>query len=236
MLEKFERKWKKKQERKAMVAKSNAIWASVKKANEQEDPLAALPSFQAYKKNDVNLSLEARKVKDLDAATRDWIVDLMERNLKEVIDMSECCWSATKQTDLLEGKRKELLGEGAWFLIARDADTKIPLAFSHFRYVMDYNDDVLYCYEIQLEQSVRRKGLGKIMVSVFKTNAVAMKFFKDALKYELDETSPDEAAGAEADVEILSRFNPKEKKKRDDERAAAEACCPPVNMRRAGGG
>ena len=26
-------------------------------------------------------------MKDLDAATRDWIVDLMERNLKEVIDM-----------------------------------------------------------------------------------------------------------------------------------------------------
>ena len=46
-----------------------------------------LSIFQAYKKNDVNLSLEARKVKDLDAATRDWIVDLMERNLKEVIDM-----------------------------------------------------------------------------------------------------------------------------------------------------
>ena len=116
----------------------------------------------------MNLSLEARKVKDLDAATRDWIVDLMERNLKEVIDMvspnseqidhrwaierfvffdkniftvtekyllfqSECCWSASKQTDLLEGKRRELLGEGAWFLLARDADTKIPLAFSHFR-------------------------------------------------------------------------------------------------------
>ena len=41
----------KKQERKAMVAKSNAIWASVKKANEQEDPLAALPSFQAWHYN-----------------------------------------------------------------------------------------------------------------------------------------------------------------------------------------
>ena len=42
------------------------------------------------------------------------------------------------------------------------------------------------------------------MVSVFKANAIAMKFFKDALKYELDETSPDEAAGEEADMEILS--------------------------------
>ena len=39
------------------------------------------------------------------------------------------------------------------------------------------------------------------MVSVFKANAIAMKFFKDALKYKLDEASPDEA-----DVEILSRW------------------------------
>ena len=52
---------------------------------------------------------------------------------KYLLLQSECCWSASKQTDLLEGKRRELLGEGAWFLIARDADTKIPLAFSHFR-------------------------------------------------------------------------------------------------------
>ena len=51
-----------------------------------------------------------------------------------------------------------------------------------------------------------KSDLLKIMVSVLKTNAIAMKFFKDALKYELDETSPDEAAGEEADVEILSRW------------------------------
>ena len=44
----------------------------------------------------MNLSLEARKVKDLDAATRDWIVDLMERNLKEVIDMVS---SSSEQID-----------------------------------------------------------------------------------------------------------------------------------------
>ena len=31
---------------------------------------------------------------------------------------------------------------------------------------MDHDDDVLYCYEIQLEESVRRKGLGKFMMKV----------------------------------------------------------------------
>ena len=44
------------------------------------------------------------------------------------------------------------------------------------------------------------------MVSVFKANSIAMKFFKDSPKYELDETSPDEAAGEDTDVEILSRW------------------------------
>ena len=29
------------------------------------------------------------------------------------------------------------------------------------RFDMDHDDDVLYCYEIQLEECVRRKGLGK---------------------------------------------------------------------------
>ena len=50
-----------------------------------------------------------------------------------------------------------------------------------------------------------KSELLKIMVSVFKTNAIAMKFFKDALKYELDETSPDEAAGEDADVKRMRK-------------------------------
>ena len=38
------------------------------------------------------------------------------------------------------------------------------------RYDMDHDDDVLYCYEIQLEESVRRKGLGKFMMKVQQTS------------------------------------------------------------------
>ena len=78
------------------------------------------------------------------------------------------------------------------------------MAYSHFRYDMDHDNDVLYCYEIQTEQKMRRKGLGKfmmkvlellmiksdllkIMLTVFKHNESASKFFKDVLKYEIDE-------------------------------------------------
>merc|ERR1712066_143528 len=127
--------------------------------------------------------------------------------------------------------------EAAWYLLAREAETNKPVAFSHFRFDMDH-DDVLYCYEIQLEESVRRKGLGKfmmkvlelmmmkadllkIMLTVFKHNDVASKFFKEVLKYDIDETCPYDTVYEQFDYEILSRFNMKEKKKREVQEAAA---------------
>merc|ERR1712149_57258 len=129
-----------------------------------------------------------------------------------------------------ETKRSELMEDAAWYLLAREADTNKPVAFSHFRFDMDHDDDVLYCYEIQLEESVRRKGLGKlmmkksdmlkIMLTVFKHNDVASKFFKEVLKYEIDETCPYDTVYEQFDYEILSRFNLKEKKKREEKENA----------------
>lgn len=168
----------KKQERKAMEMKMNAGVATIKKANAQTNPLEPLPSFQVFQKNGVNLKIEARRVTELDTETRDWIMDLLERNMKELYIQSE--WGYNPET-----KRSELMEDAAWYLLAREADTNNPVAFSHFRcfflmhcqlcilfpntkfhiillfrFDMDYDDDVLYCYEIQLEECVRRKGLG----------------------------------------------------------------------------
>merc|ERR1712141_444183 len=128
-------------------------------------------------------------------------------------------------------KKAELLEEAAWYLLAREADTSKPVAFSHFRFDMDHDDDVLYCYEIQLEESVRRKAdLLKIMLTVFKHNDVASKFFKEVLKYDIDETCPYDTVYEQFDYEILSRFNLKEKKKREVLEAAAAPvpCCASV--------
>jgi len=98
---------------------------------------------------------------------------------------------------------------------------------------MDHDDDVLYCYEIQTDKSLRRKGLGKfmmkvlellmikadllkIMLTVFKHNEGATKFFKDVLKYEIDETCPYDTVYEQFDYEILSRLNLREKKRREE--------------------
>ena len=53
-------------------------------------------------------------------------------------------------------------------LIARDTSKSpsAPAAFVSFRFDMDYDDEVLYVYEVQMEKDFRRKGLGKFMMQV----------------------------------------------------------------------
>ncbi len=47
-------------------------------------------------------------------------------------------------------------------------DNTINFFFVVDRYDMDFDDDVLYCYEIQLEADLMRQGLGRLVsVSVF---------------------------------------------------------------------
>lgn len=94
----------------------------------------------------------------------------------------------------------------------RTKATKVPVGFVMLRYLMDDNGydeliPVLYLWEIQLEAAYRRKGLGKflmtiaelaawkigvkkICMTVFTNNTASMKFFKDNLKYKVDETDP----------------------------------------------
>ena len=85
-----------------------------------------------------------------------------------------------------------------------------------------------------LELMMLKSDLLKIMLTVFKHNDVASKFFKEVLKYEIDETCPYDTVYEQFDYEILSRyvlfniinscnikiflrrFNLKEKKKRED--------------------
>ncbi|XP_042295072.1 N-alpha-acetyltransferase 40 isoform X4 [Sceloporus undulatus] len=120
-------------------------------------------------------------------------------------------------------KRDEMADDRAWYLIALE-DGSLPVAFSHFRFDVECGDEVLYCYEVQLESNVRRKGLGKfliqilqlvangtqmkkVMLTVFKHNHGAYQFFKEALQFEIDDTSPSMSGccGDDCSYEILSR-------------------------------
>merc|ERR1712126_456513 len=121
----------------------------------------------------------------------------------------------------------------AWYLLARTEEGK-AVAFSHFRYDMDYDDEVVYCYEIQVEKGFRRKGLGrfmmkvlemlclkadmlKLMATIFKKDQPQAEFFKKALKFEMDETSFVDTVNEQFEYEILCRFNQIKKKKMEEE-------------------
>lgn len=236
----------KKAERKAMEAKMNKGVAIVKEANSVEDPLALLPTpFSVFNKNGLDLKLETTRAPDLDEKFHDWAFNLVETTMKPLYDAAynddpdykaEFGWK-TKE------KRKEMKEDLAWYLVARTEDGT-PVAFSHFRYDMDYDDEVLYCYEIQVEKAFRRKGLGrfmmkllemlmlkadmlKIMVTIFKKDPPEVAFFRNALKFETDETSFVDTVHEQFEYEILSRFNHIKKKKLEEEEESKENT--PVN-------
>jgi len=208
----------KKKERLEMEKLMNDRVKLVKAANDVEDPLENLPSFKKYEKGGMNVMISAEKVTDLDQTTKDWLLDLITRNMKALYEESDWGWKT-------ENKKEEMFDNRAWYLLARDMDNEGKLlGFSHYRFDMDYDDEVPYVYEIQLENCVRRKGLGKfmmqvleimafkadmrkIMVTIFKHNPGAQKFFKEALRYETDETCPIDDVYEQFDYQILSKFN-----------------------------
>ena len=118
-------------------------------------------------------------------------------------------------------KREEMRSVAAWYLLARTEEGR-AVAFAHFRYDMDYDDEVVYCYDIQVEVAFRRKGLGKfmmkilemlclkadmlkLMATIFKKDKAEVEFFKKALKFEMDETSFVDTVHEQFAYEILSR-------------------------------
>jgi len=215
----------------------NFRWHNLKKANASPDPLAELPpAFTKYEKNGLNLRFETKKMKDIELDMKNWVFELFEKNMKAIYEKSKCGWND-------EDKINELLDDDAWYLIATDNETDFPLAFAHFGYDMEDGDDVFFVYEIQLDESVRRKGLGKFMMKVmelmmiktnllkivlvvFKHNIIGNKFFKEALKYEANAPAAGDEPKEDDDYEVLCRKNLLEWKKREDNGEELTDCCP----------
>uniref|UniRef100_A0A8V0X7Y7 N-alpha-acetyltransferase 40 n=1 Tax=Gallus gallus TaxID=9031 RepID=A0A8V0X7Y7_CHICK len=164
----------------------------------------------------LNVSIECKRVASLERATVDWAFELTKTNMQTLYEQSEWGWKDRE-------KRDELTDERAWFLIAREPSAR-PVAFSHFRFDVECGDEVLYCYEVQLESQVRRRGLGKfllqilqlvanstqmkkVMLTVFKHNHGAYQFFREALQFDIDDSSPSVSGccGDDCSYEVLSR-------------------------------
>ncbi|XP_054011071.1 N-alpha-acetyltransferase 40 isoform X1 [Hylaeus anthracinus] len=189
----------KRKTRRQILAEREALAQQlVDKANSVTNPLDHLNFFHKYETPD-NQTIEffCTRATDAQPECLSWVFDIMERNMKSLYE--ECDWGWDPVA-----KQQELTEPTAWYLVASLNNTFV--GFSHFRFTMDHREEVLYCYEIQLESEIRRKGLGhfimsalesmaleskmrKVVVTVFKHNPSAMQFFY-SLGYKLDKTSP----------------------------------------------
>ncbi|XP_014204172.1 N-alpha-acetyltransferase 40 [Copidosoma floridanum] len=178
--------------------KETASQNLVQKANAKDDPLEKLTKFHSLTLNDGStVELSCSRVTELSGETIVWIFDLMERNMKTLYIESIWGWDEHK-------KQTELTEECAYYLIATHRGRMV--GFSHFRFDMDHSVEVLYCYELQLEPSERRKGIGqfmmqaleamatdnqmqKVVLTVLTKNPIACSFFHK-LRYKIDVTSP----------------------------------------------
>lgn len=226
----------KKAERLRMESKMNRGVANVKLANSVEDPMAILPKpFSVFNKNGLDLSLETVRAPEVPEETKAWAFNLVKTSMKPLYDAAyqndpemqeEFGWKEKE-------KKEELWADEAWYLIARTAEGA-AVAFCHFRFDMDYDDEVLYCYEVQVESAYKRKGLGrfmmkilemlclkaemlKLMVTIFKKDRKEVAFFKEALKFEVDKTSFVDTVHEQFEYEILCRYNQIKKKRVEEE-------------------
>ncbi|XP_064593221.1 N-alpha-acetyltransferase 40 isoform X2 [Zonotrichia leucophrys gambelii] len=182
-----EKKQRRLEERAAMAA----VCAKVEAANKLRDPLEAFPVFKKYDRNGLDVSIECCRVSVLEPPTLDWAFELTKANMQSLYEQSEWGWKERE-------KRAELRDERSWFLLAREAAAARPVAFCSFRFDVECGDEVLYCYEVQLESRVRRRGLGKFLLQILQL--VANRF-------EVDASSPSVSGccGDDSSYEILSR-------------------------------
>ncbi|KAJ7783864.1 acyl-CoA N-acyltransferase [Mycena maculata] len=150
---------------------------------------------------------------DLDGTAKKLIWNMFETNMRAMYTASSFGWDPPH-------KKGELFDPLSRFiLVYPSADKSTLVGFTTFRFEFEEGQNILYCYDLQVSQSSQRHGLGrtlmnhlakigadfgmeKIMLTVFKANKRALKFY-DNFGFEMDPGSPDDAD--EEDYKLLCK-------------------------------
>lgn len=155
------------------------------------------------------------ELSDVDQAN---IWGILEQNMRHLYTKSSMGWDPPS-------KKQELFHRDSRFVLLRRSQAQdglehlheeLPiLAYSMFRFDMEDDGCVLYCYELQVSQSAQRGGMGKtlmgclcdiarrwnmrkVMLTVFKENQAAFSFYK-AMGFNIE--SDEEGVDEENDVD-----------------------------------
>jgi ribosomal protein S18 acetylase RimI-like enzyme len=196
--------------------KHAAIAPALVAATAVPDVMVDFRAFAHFTRNGANVAIRGSQSNALSDATRERIVTLFEQNMKALYQASDWGYdAAAKRTELFEA-------EARYLLVHDEADGNSLVGFAHFRFVEDDGALVLYLYEVQLAPTMQRRGLGKLLMqllllvarkhgmelmvlTVFKNNTGAMRFYRERLGFDIDETSPSACGDNSQDYEILSK-------------------------------
>lgn len=209
-----ERKQQRKAENGKIIGEHREIVDTLRHASEVKNLLEEYPAFKHYSRNGLNISLEHYWAQDLPRDILKWALALCKSNMEEMYNIATYNggWNS-------EIKLEELTAPEARFLVAYQkmyGEQLLPMAYVHFRWECEDGVPVLYCYEIQLEAAVQRKGLGRflmkfleliarkagmheVMLTVLKANTTAGAMYAK-LGYVPHETSPLEEAKEKYDI------------------------------------
>uniref|UniRef100_A0A2K6W8Y5 N-alpha-acetyltransferase 40 n=2 Tax=Onchocerca TaxID=6281 RepID=A0A2K6W8Y5_ONCVO len=138
----------------------------------------------------------------------EWVFQLFVANMRTMYQISQ--WGYDELS-----KRQELRATTSRYIIAKNTNNK-PIAYLHYRFDIDFDSAVLYCYEIQVEDEYQLKGIGsallaiaeylgkklsmdKLMATVFAFNGNSLAFFHKN-GFSVDLSCPDDG-----DYLILSK-------------------------------
>ena len=103
--------------------------------------------------------------------------------------------------------KKEINDNRMRFLVATDENTGSDVAFASLRFDLDFNEPVLYCYELQADSELEGSGvkkflmnilhliaikfaMHKVLITVTKNNERMMKYFVEQLNYKDNPSGP----------------------------------------------
>ena len=122
--------------------------------------LHEFPSFHSYEKSGISLVLGFDAPSLWSKETEEAVFLLTKTNMKGIYDSSpggKWAWKDRK-------KRDELSEKDMRYIIARHKASSALAGILAFKFLKDDEYDVLYIFEIQVDSSCSRKGLGRFMI------------------------------------------------------------------------
>jgi GNAT superfamily N-acetyltransferase len=249
----------KKLRRREELVKKKAVDEAIKSAYMKDDHLVGFPAFHTYDRNGLLVRLESGSGEHLSSPLKRYIQELLKVNMQGAYGPE---WAAEEKI-----KRREMVAPEARYIFVRSmqsadnehlsninnmeevhechwsGDGDPVVAFVHYRFIVEEEIPVVYVYELQLEQCVQGRGLGKflmqlieliarknhmkaVMLTVQKRNISAMNFYTSKLRYIISSISPsrvDPLIGAEKSYEILCKTFDSEAKTKLEEDGSSGA-------------